>query len=236
MIDAAKAADSASRELPTRPLGILGGTFDPIHCGHLELAREARAALDLAEVLVIPAGDPPHRQAPIASARDRLAMVGLAVAGLDGVAVDRREVDREGRSYTVLTLSELRSERPFQPLLLIVGADALLGLEGWHRWREVFVRAHLVVVARPGTDLVGSLTGALADEWQARHTTDRRDLEKVDGGSIYQQAITPHAISASAIRAALARGDTAAVRGLLPAAVLAYIGRNHLYEPRPDAT
>ncbi|MEO5701279.1 MAG: nicotinate-nucleotide adenylyltransferase [Casimicrobiaceae bacterium] len=214
----------------------MGGTFDPIHRGHLELAQEVRVALDLAEMLVIPAGDPPHRPAPIAPARDRLAMAELAVVGLDGVAIDAREVDREGRSYTVLTLSELRSERPFQPLLLIVGADAFLGLEGWHRWREVFARAHVVVVARPGTDLAGTLTGALAGEWQARHTADRRDLEKVDGGSIYQQVITPHAISASAIRAALARGDIAAIRGLLPAAVLAYIGRNHLYSPRPDAT
>ncbi len=218
-----------------RPLGILGGTFDPIHCAHLELAREVRTALDLAQVLIVPAGDPPHRGVPVASPLHRLAMAELAVADTPGLAVDGREITRQGRSYTVLTLSELRSERPFQPLALIVGADALLGFETWHRWRDLFTLAHVIVVARPGTALGDRLSPALATEWRVRHTTDPRALEKVEGGSIYQQDITPHAISASAIRAALGRGDIAGIRDLLPASVLAYIGRNHLYRPSPDA-
>lgn len=219
-----------------RPVGVLGGTFDPVHCGHLELAREVRNALRLPEVVLVPAGDPPHRAVPVAPALHRLAMVELAVAGIAGLSVDGREVARPGRSYTVLTLQELRSEQPFQSVALIVGADAFLGLPAWHEWREIFVLAHLIVVARPGLDLESALHGPLAQEWQHRLTRDAVQLENPLGGSIYQQAITPHAISASAIRAALSRGNTPAVRGLLPAAVLAYIERNHLYRPSSDAT
>lgn len=226
-------AASAPRAAP-RPLGILGGTFDPIHCGHLALAREVRAALELDCVLLVPAGDPPHRTAPAASARDRLAMAELAATDTAGIAVDGREVRRSGPSYTVLTLSELRLERPFQSLVLIVGADAFLGFESWHRWREILGLAHVLVVARPGTDLATGLSPVLAQEWHDRHATDPQVLEKTTGGAIYEQPITPHAISASAIRAALARGDMAAARGLVPDAVLAYIGRHHLYH-RPDA-
>lgn len=219
-----------------RPLGVLGGTFDPIHYGHLELAREVRAALHLPEVLLVPAGDPPHRAPPVAPALHRLAMVELAVAEYPGLRVDGREIARKGRSYTVLTLEELRKERPFQPLALIVGADAFLGLPSWHRWRELFELAHLIVVARPGLELRAGLQGPLAEEWEQRITATPHDLENRAGGNIYEQLITPHAISASGIRAALARGDAASVRGLLPAAVFAYIGRNHLYRSSPDAS
>jgi len=109
-------------------LGIFGGTFDPIHCGHLELARELRATLGFSAVRFIPAGDPPHRAAPVATAAHRLAMVELAVAGHQGLEVDAREIRRMGRSYTVPTLEELRNEVPSRSLALIVGADAFLGL------------------------------------------------------------------------------------------------------------
>ena len=114
-------------------LGIFGGTFDPVHCGHLELAREVRAALDLAAVRFIPAGDPPHRAAPVAPAIHRLAMVELAIADHPGLEVDTREIARRGRSYTVETLEELRSEEPSRRLALIVGADAFLGFPSWRR-------------------------------------------------------------------------------------------------------
>jgi nicotinate-nucleotide adenylyltransferase len=219
-------------------LGILGGTFDPIHCGHLEVAREVRAALDLAAVRLVPAGDPPHRAAPVAGAAHRLAMVELAVAGHPGLEVDAREIHRRGRSYTVLTLEELRREDPARPLALIVGTDAFLGLPTWHRWAEILDLAHLVVVARPGVPLEGALPAVLADAWQQRFRSDAAALEAAAAGAIIVQPITAHPIAASAIRAQLARGaeGIAAVRGLLPAAVLAYIDRNQLYRPRPDAT
>lgn len=222
----------------TLPLGVFGGTFDPIHCGHLELAREVRKALPLAAVRVIPAGDPPHRAAPVATAAQRLAMVELAVEGIDGLAADRREIDRAGRSYTVDTLASLRGEFPTQPLALIVGADAFAGLPAWHRWAEIFALAHVVVVARPGQSLEDSLPEPLRREWTTRLANDPAQLGAAPGGSIVVQSITPHDISASSIRTQLARGapGIAAVRGLLPPAVLAYIGRNQLYRSRPDAT
>jgi nicotinate-nucleotide adenylyltransferase len=219
-------------------LGLLGGTFDPIHYGHLELAREVRAALDLATVRLLPTGDPPHRGAPIASAAHRLAMVEAALAEYPGLEVDAREIERPGPSYTVVTLAELRNEAAARPLALIVGGDAFLGLPTWHRWRDIFDLAHLVVVARPGTTIDGVLPPVLVPEWNRRHTRDPQALLRPEGGAIVTQPITPHDISASAIRAELARGPAgvAAVRGLLPPAVLAYIGRNQLYRSGPDAT
>jgi nicotinate-nucleotide adenylyltransferase len=217
-------------------LGLLGGTFDPIHCAHLEMAREVKDALGLAAVHLIPVGDPPHRHAPVASAADRLAMLALAVADYPGLVVDDREVRRQGPSYTVLTLSELRAQAPTRPLALLLGADQFLALPTWHRWRDVLGLAHIVVVARPGMPLPATPAAPLDGEWRARHTTDIAVLAKTPAGAVFVQAITPHAISASMIRAALAKGDMAAVRGLLPPAVLAYIEHNHLYVAPPDAT
>ena len=216
-------------------LGILGGTFDPIHCGHLELARELVAALPLAAVRLVPAGDPPHRAAPIASAADRLAMVRLAIADDGGIEVDAREIERPGPSYTVLTLEELREDEPARTLALIVGADAFLGLPAWHRWRELFDLAHLVVVARPGVALDLARAPTLLPEWERRRTRDARALLATPAGTIFMQPVTAHDISATAIRALLARGAAGldAMRGLLPPAVLAYIERNQLYRPPP---
>src|SRR5436305_7804547 len=128
----------------TAPLGLLGGTFDPVHYGHLKLADDVRAALALPEVRLLPAGDPPHRNAPHASAIDRLAMLDLGCQEFPALSIDPREIRRGGKSYTVLTLDELRIEDPRRPLLWIIGADSLVGLPQWHRWREVFDLAHLV--------------------------------------------------------------------------------------------
>jgi nicotinate-nucleotide adenylyltransferase len=218
-------------------LGILGGTFDPIHYGHLELARELKAALRLHQLRLIPAGDPPHRAAPVASAAHRLTMVELALAEYPDLALDAREIRRAGPSYAVTTLEELRSEAPERPLALILGADAFLGLPTWHRWPELFDLAHIVIGARPGVPLESALPPALAAQWARRRRHDTRALESAPAGSIIVQPTTPHDISASAIRKNLARGieRLAAVRGLLPAPVLAYIDRNQLYRPRPDA-
>ena len=220
-------------------LGILGGTFDPIHYGHLELARDVQAALPLAALRLIPAGAPPHREPPIASAVHRLEMARLGAADYPGLEVDDREVTRSGPSYTVISLESLRSEAPDRPLALVVGADALAGLPQWHRWRDIFELAHIIAVARPGVALSGdTMAPELAREWQRRHTGDSQSLSRRPAGSIVVQPITAHPISASAIRAALARGPdgAAAVAGLLPPSVLAYIERNQLYRTRPDAT
>ena len=223
------------------PVGLLGGTFDPVHYGHLRLADDLQRSLDVADLRLVPTGDPPHREAPHANADHRVAMLELARVEFPQLAIDLREIDRGGKSYSVLTLESFRAEAPERPLLWVVGADAFLGLPAWHRWRELFDLAHLVVVARPGVPLDDALPASLAPEWRARVTRDREALRAAPAGAIYRQDVTPQPISATAIRAALARGPDgiAAVRGLLPASVLSYIARNGLYGAstlRQDAT
>jgi len=217
------------------PLGLLGGTFDPVHYGHLRLADDVQNALALSEVRLVPAGDPPHRGEPRASAVDRLAMLDLACQEFPGLTIDPREIRRAGKSYTVLTLEELRVEDPGRPLLWIIGADSLLGLPQWHRWRELFELAHLIVAERPGVTLEAALPQALAAEWNARLVLDPADLRQRPFGAIYRQRVAPQSISASAIRAAIARGAASTARGLLPDGVLAYIEHNGLYRAHPHS-
>jgi nicotinate-nucleotide adenylyltransferase len=211
-------------------LALLGGTFDPVHHGHLHLAADVRTALALPEVRLVPAADPPHRAAPGASASHRLAMLHLGVAGFAGLAVDAREVERGGASYTVDTLADFRREAPARPLAWIVGADAFLGLPTWRRWTELFELAHIIVVARPGIALEGTLPAPLAAHW-SRRIAGSDALDRAPAGAIVRIAIAPHAISASALRADLAAGRIrdVATRGLLPASVLAYIEQHRLY-------
>jgi nicotinate-nucleotide adenylyltransferase len=210
-------------------LGILGGTFDPIHCGHLRLAEEALTSLDLAGVLWIPSGQPLHRNAPHASAAHRLAMVHLAVADHPGFAVDDSEVLADAPSFTVPTLQRLRrSQPPDRSLVLLLGVDALLGLTSWYRWTELFELAHIAVATRPGHDLVTKLMPqALASEFVARRSDDAAALAASPGGRILPFAITALDISATNIRAQFAAGRSS--RYLLPEAVLDYIAENKLY-------
>jgi nicotinate-nucleotide adenylyltransferase len=221
-----------------RTLGIVGGTFDPIHYGHLRLAADVMAALGLAEVRLIPAGIPPHRPAPVASGADRLAMTALGCAEFPGLVADGREIHRPGPSYTVTTLQALHAEDVTRPLALIIGSDAFAGLVGWHRWEQLFTLAHLIVVERPGAaPLPEAAPPALQEQWLRRLTTDPSRLSRQLSGAIVRQSVTPQPISATAVRAALARGASgrAEVRGLLPASVLAYIDHNQLYRSPPDA-
>lgn len=221
-----------------RTLGVLGGRFDPVHYGHLRAANEVRERLSLAELRLVPAGDPPHRGAPVASAADRLAMLRLAVEEFPELKIDTREIDRGGKSYTFDTLAELRGECPARPLALIVGVDTFAELPTWHRWRDLFDLAHVVVVTRPGTSLEDALQGDLADEWKKRHAPAKTPLESTLAGAIFSAPVTPQPISATAIRAALARDASGIreVRGLLPPAVLTYIDQHQLYRQRPDAS
>jgi nicotinate-nucleotide adenylyltransferase len=222
-------------------LGIFGGTFDPVHYGHLRAAEEVRKALDLAELRLVPARVPPHRGTPSASAAQRVAMLKLALPEFPQLTLDTREIDRIGKSYTVDTLRELRSEQSDRPLVLVVGADAFGGLAQWHRWRQIPELAHIAVVTRPGTRVEDVLDGPLAELWQNRHREDKVQLETAPAGAIFTVPVTPQPISATAIRAALAQGreGIAQVRGLLPAAVLTYIDHHQLYRlphfPSTDA-
>lgn len=211
------------------PIGLLGGTFDPIHNGHLQLAQDAIDLLRLASVLVIPAGQPPHRSAPRASARDRLEMARRAVAGRSSLAIDDGEALSEQPSYTVLTLQRLRvAGGPGQPLVLLLGADAFLGLASWHRWHDLFGLAHIGVATRPGHVLApDAMPDPLRHEYQARVCEDPPQLRAAPAGLVVPFAMTPMEISATAIRAALYRGERPT--DLLPAAVLDYIDRHTLY-------
>jgi len=219
------------------PVAILGGTFDPVHYGHLRFADDVRRALYLAEVRLVPAADPPHRQGPAASADHREAMLKLAVAEFPGLVVDDRELRRSGKSYTVPTLEELRREFPGRPLWLLLGADAFRELPTWHRWEELFDLANMIVVERPWLDLAASLPPALLAHWRSRRVTQPELLRSQQAGAIFTQAIVPHDVSATAIRKTLAGGpsSTQELEGLLPPAVLAYIARNQLYRPPTDA-
>ena len=219
-----------------RIVAILGGTFDPIHYGHLRLAADARTALSLSEVRLIPAGIPPHRPPPAASAEHRFAMTALGCAEYRGLVADRREIDRTGPSYSVATLESLHAEEPRVPLALIIGSDAFRGLPAWWQWERLFALAHFIVVERPGAAPTGAeLAPELLVHWQRRLTTDTARLERTLAGSIMRVSIEPQPIAAKAIRAELALGCVERVRGLLPAAVLDYIERNRLYSSGSDA-
>ncbi|HUH92579.1 MAG TPA: nicotinate-nucleotide adenylyltransferase [Casimicrobiaceae bacterium] len=215
-----------------RALAVLGGTFDPIHYGHLRLAADVRAALGLAEVRLVPAGVPPHRPPPVASAEDRFAMTVLGCEEFAGLAADRVEIDRPGPSYTVATLEALHRRDPSRPLALVVGSDAFAGLAQWWRWERLFTLAHFIVVERPGAPTIErALVDPVRAEWRSRLVADASQLERASAGSIVRIAVTPQPIAARVIRAELAKGDVDRVRGLLPASVLDYIDRNRLYRP-----
>lgn len=216
---------------PAAAIGILGGTFDPIHYGHLRLAEEAADACALGHVLLIPAALPNLRSAPHTPAQHRLEMVRLAAASNPRLAVDGRELLREGTSYTVDTLTSLRAELGDEcPLCLILGADAFLRLPAWSRWTRLFELAHVVVATRPGYDLDGAarLSAELDAEWRRRRAADPADLRARPAGAIAAIGIPLLEISATDLRARIAR--RASARYLLPLAVLDYISAHHLYE------
>lgn len=211
------------------PIGILGGTFDPVHSAHLALAETAREQLRLERVLWIPAGRPRHRDAPAAAATDRLAMVRIAIAGRPGCEADDAEVLADAPSYMAPTLERLRAaygER--RPLVLLMGADAFLGLPSWHRWRELFRLAHLAVATRPGFSLAAeSLDAALADEFRRRCRSQFTALAAAPAGAIFPFELSAGTVSASEVRARLKAGED--VGRLLPAGVFDYIRNRHLY-------
>lgn len=210
------------------PLGVFGGTFDPVHLGHLRLAEEAREMLSLGRVRWIPAGRPWHRDTLRTDPAHRLRMVEAAIAGNEAFEVDGREVAAGSPGYTVDTLAALRAELgAAQPLVLLLGADAFAALHTWHRWRALFALAHVGLATRAGQGLdTAALDPALAGELAARER-DAGALRAGPAGAIVRFDMTPLAVSATDIRARLARGASA--RYLLPDAVLEYIRQHRLY-------
>ncbi|MCK9532655.1 MAG: nicotinate-nucleotide adenylyltransferase [Gammaproteobacteria bacterium] len=215
----------------TGAVGLFGGTFDPVHFGHLRPALECLVALGLPELRLIPSAMPPHRAAPVASPEQRLAMLRLAAADQPGFVVDARELQRPGPSYTVDTLRELRAELgDARPLCLLLGTDAFLGLPSWHHWQALPELAHLVVMHRPGFPreaLAERADEAVRALLAARQLASPTDLHGRPAGGIWLQPVTALDISATAIRASIGAGGSA--RYLLPDAVWRYIEQNGLY-------
>jgi len=212
------------------PVGILGGTFDPIHYAHLRLAEELADALDLAQVRLVPASVPPHRASPQVSAAHRADMVRLACGDNTRFVLDDRECRRAGPSYTVDTLLELRAELgSARSLCLLMGLDAFLGLATWSRWERLFDLAHVVIAHRPGFALdPGAVPVTLTRELEARRAQATRALQQSPAGLVWLQAVTPLDISATAIREAIR--EQRSPRYLLPDSVLDYIHRSSLYK------
>lgn len=213
------------------PMGIFGGTFDPIHYGHLRTAFEMLQALRFDEVRFMPCGSPPHREAPVADAELRLQMVKAATAGQQGFMVDDRELKRVGPSYSVDTLTALRGEYPLRPLALIIGMDAFLGLPKWYQWRDILQLAHIVVAHRPGWRApdMGPLGELLADCGTHRIG----DLHQAKSGHIYIHDVTQLEISSSEIRALVAAGRDP--RFLMPDAALDVIEQSGCYAAAASA-
>jgi nicotinate-nucleotide adenylyltransferase len=180
------------------PIGVFGGTFDPIHYGHLRSAYELLQDLGLSEVRFVPSAAPPHRGGTFAPAGLRYRMVEEAVADQDGFTVDDCEFQRDGPSYTVDTLTTIREERNDASICLIVGMDAYLGLTTWHRWDEILDLAHIIVAHRPGWQLPE--TGDLGELLAMHGTDDIADLHRETCGRIYHHAVTQLEIASTEIR------------------------------------
>lgn len=209
----------------TRRIGVLGGMFDPVHLGHLQLASVALADLMLAQLRMVPCHLPNHRGPATASGQVRLAMLRLATQSEPRIVVDDRECLRDGISYTVDTLAALRQEFPSATLVLVLGADAFAGLERWHRWQDLFTLAHLFVVSRPGEEK--PLTPALAREVLAREVHSAAQMFATSSGACLFSRHLHVDISSTAVREALrARGATTT---LLPQCVRDYIDTHALY-------
>ena len=209
-----------------RPLGIFGGSFDPIHYGHLRSAFEVLQALRFEEIRFIPCGDPAQRGSTVAAAELRLRMVEVATREQHGFTCDDRELRRAGPSYTIDTLATLREEFPQRSLALILGMDAFLGLSKWHRWYEILDIAHIVVAHRPGWQAPG--TGPLGELIAAFGTQRLDDLHDALHGRIHSHAGTQFEISSTEIRDLIAAGRDA--RFLMPDAVRDVIKESRLYE------
>jgi len=208
-----------------KAIGILGGTFDPIHLGHLRMAIELYEALDLAKVHIIPTYQPMYRKQPVATPDQRLAMVKCAIDSESELIADDREIHRQGPTYTIDTLLDMRKEMDDIPLCLLVGIDAFLGFPSWHRWEEILKHAHIIVAHRPHYHL--SDTGIVSDLIKERLQHEIAFIHEHLSGGILLRPITALEISATDIRKQIAMGKNP--RYLLPDRVYDYIKAHDTY-------
>ena len=207
------------------PIALFGGTFDPVHYGHLRCADEARQKLTLEKLYLLPAGTPVHRDVPQASVRQRLDMLQLAREEFPHLMIDDRETRRSGPSYMVETLQELRVSFPDRPLILLIGQDAANLLHTWFHWEQLFELAHIVILTRPATQT--EYESKLAKQVQSRLETDGRKLFESKAGKVLHLEVQPIDVSATGIKRIIHSGGSP--ESMLPAAVLEYITGNRLY-------
>ncbi len=209
----------------TKPIGILGGTFDPVHHGHLRTALELKQILDLQSVRFLPCKMPVHKEEAHANAEHRLNMLQLAIADEPDFVIDDREIQRHSASYMVESLTSLRDELPDTPLALILGSDVFADLPSWKNWRQSIELAHIVIAVRAGQKM--HLDSEMERFLNAHQDLDYGSLHESVAGKIFLQFVTPLDISSNAIRCQLEAGYDA--RFLLPDTVLAYIKKQRLY-------
>ena len=188
----------------SRLIGILGGTFDPIHYGHLRPAYEVLCHTGLSQLRFIPNQQPPHREMPRLNAQLRCELIEMAIKAVPEFVLDKREIQREGLSYMVDTLDSLRADFADDALCLIMGLDAFKAFQSWHRWQDILNLSHLIVTTRPGYQWHEML---LDDELQSRMTHQAGDLKRSQQGRILLQSVTQLDISSSQIREALRKGQ-----------------------------
>jgi nicotinate-nucleotide adenylyltransferase len=208
-----------------KAIGILGGTFDPIHLGHLRMALELYEILDLANVHITPCRQPMHRKQPVATPEQRLAMVKCAVAAEPALFANDYEIQRKGPTYTIDTLLEMRAALPGIPLCLLIGIDAFLGLASWHRWRELLTHAHIIVAHRPHYQI--PIDGTTAELLKTHLQNEIAYIHENQAGGILLRPITALEISATDIRKQIAMGRNP--RYLLPDSVYEYIKQHSIY-------
>jgi len=212
---------------PDEPLALFGGTFDPVHYGHLRCADEARQKLNLRQLYLLPSGTPAHRATPQATPAQRLEMLRLAQAEFPALAIDDRELRRSGPSYMVDTLKELRAIFPERPIYLLIGQDAANRLHTWHEWEELFPLANLVILSRPGER--EDYRHDLAKKIQARLVTQVQELASAPANRVLQLKVSPVDISATTIQSMMRLGRSP--KSMIPASIQDYIDENHLYLP-----
>jgi len=212
-------------------IGLLGGTFNPVHWGHVRTALEIKRSLSLEAMLLIPCRIPPHRAEPNVKAATRLAMLRAAIEDVDDLEIDERELNRPGASYTVDTLTSLHHELPAATLGLCMGVDAFIHLDSWHEWQRLFALAHIIIAHRPGwthDNMINQVSEPLREAIKPRIVTDKNDLQRSNNGLILPLRVTDIDISSSEIRRRIAQGEP--VSDMLPPGVLEIIERENLYQ------